>query len=54
MGGYAISEEERAYLSAYDISRFDRPSVAADMAVFSIMGTERMGKEDENYPKAPE
>ncbi len=54
MGGYAISEEERAYLSAYDISRFDRPSVAADMAVFSIMGTERTDKEEENYRKDPE
>lgn len=54
MGGYVISEEERAYLSSYDISRFERPSVAADMAVFSIMGTEKAGEEEENYRKDPE
>ena len=54
MEGYVISEEERAYLSSYDISRFDRPSVAADMAVFSIMGTEMPGEEEENYRKDPE
>lgn len=54
MSGYVISEEERAYLSSYDISRFERPSVAADMAVFSIMGTEKVGEEEENYRKDPE
>lgn len=54
MGSYVISEEERAYLSSYDISRFDRPSVAADMAVFSIMGTNMRGEEEENYRKDPE
>lgn len=54
MSGYRISEEERAYLASYDISRFDRPSVAADMAVFSIMGTGMQGREEENYRKDPE
>ncbi len=52
MGGYVITEEEREYLSSYNISRFDRPSVAADMAVFSIMETE--AAEEENYRKDPE
>lgn len=54
MGSYVISEEERAYLASYDISRFDRPSAAADMAVFSIMGTRTQGREEENYRKDPE
>lgn len=51
MSGYRITEEERAYLLTYDLSRFDRPSVAADMAVFSIM--EAQGEEEENYRKDP-
>ena len=38
MGNYAMSEEEKAFLAGYDISAFERPSVAADIAVFSIMG----------------
>lgn len=54
MGGYVITEEEREYLSSYDISRFERPSVAADMAVFSIMGTEEAEEAEENYRKDPE
>ena len=59
MNTYKISEEEKAYLSAYDIHRFERPSVAADMAVFSIMGMgdrdERNGnRRRENYRKDPE
>ena len=38
MENYVLSEEEKAFLTGYDISAFERPSVAADMAVFSIMG----------------
>lgn len=54
MGGYQSSEEEREYLASYDISRFDRPSVAADIAVFSIMETQIPEEEKENYRKDPE
>ncbi|MCI8586523.1 MAG: NUDIX hydrolase [Lachnospiraceae bacterium] len=50
MSQHRPSEEERAYLDAYDISRFPRPSVAADMAVFSILG---MDEKEENYRKDP-
>lgn len=54
-----MSKEEKEYLKSYDISNYDRPSVAADMAVFSIMG---VGDEDaaeksrsrENYRKDPQ
>ncbi len=45
-----MSREEQAYLEAYDYKKYERPSVAADMAVFSIMG---MGS-PENYRKDPE
>ena len=38
MGKTGISAEEKAWLDTYDINQYDRPSVAADMAVFSIMG----------------
>ena len=38
MGKSGISAEEKAWLDTYDINQYDRPSVAADMAVFSIMG----------------
>ncbi len=54
MGAYRISEEEKTYLSSYDISRFDRPSVAADMAVFSIMDIQAERESEENYRKDPE
>ena len=55
MGTYAMSAEERAWLETYHIADFDRPSVAADMAVFSIMGTEmRETAERKNYRKDPE
>ena len=42
MSQYRPSEEERAYLDAYDISRVPRPSAAADMAVFSNLGMEEI------------
>ena len=32
-----MTREEREYLDSYDYTRYDRPSLAADMAVFSIM-----------------
>ncbi len=34
---YMMSDEERKYLAQYDISQFDRPSIAVDMAIFSIL-----------------
>ena len=34
---YRMSKEEKEYLEQYDITRFDRPSIATDVAVFSIM-----------------
>lgn len=59
MGMYHMSEEEKEYLSRYDITRYDRPSIATDMAVFSIMGKKDAADKDqvrdaENYRKLPE
>lgn len=34
---YEMSNEERDYLSKYSITNFERPSVATDIVVFSIM-----------------
>jgi len=50
MSLYKMSDEEKAYLAGYDITRFERPSLATDMAIFSIKekGTQ------ENYRKLPE
>ena len=58
MEKYKMSEEEQAYLAGYDISAFDRPSVAADMAVFSIMEeknqhSRRENRDPSNYRKDP-
>ena len=58
MKKYIMSEEEQAYLSGYNISAFDRPSVAADMAVFSIMEEEKTNnlkerRNPDNYRKDP-
>lgn len=50
MSFYKISDEERAYLAGYDITKFERPSVATDIAIFSIMEE----GEQENYRKLPE
>lgn len=47
---YEMSAEERAYLSEYDITKFARPSVATDMAIFSIL---EEGEHD-NYRKLPQ
>lgn len=58
MDKYIMSEEEQAYLAGYDISAFDRPSVAADMAVFSIMEEKKHSNSEnhrntDNYRKDP-
>lgn len=37
MKSYKMSQEERDYLKAYDISSFERPSIAVDVVVFSIL-----------------
>lgn len=43
-----MSPEEQEYLTGYDINAFDRPSVAADMAVFSIMEAKSQNSSKEN------
>ena len=50
MSLYKMSDEEKAYLAGYDITRFERPSLATDIAIFSIMEK----GEQENYRKLPE
>lgn len=37
MRQYTMSKEEKEYLSNYNIADFERPSVAADIAIFSIL-----------------
>lgn len=59
MQQYHMTEEERTYLESYDIAAYDRPSVAADMAVFSVMGMNDQdeangNRRKENYRKDPE
>ncbi|MBQ9767488.1 MAG: NUDIX hydrolase [Lachnospiraceae bacterium] len=49
MGYYEICEEEKAYLAQYDITKYERPSVAADMTIFSIMEEGKW----ENFRKLP-
>jgi len=49
MSLYVMGEEERAYLAGYDMARFERPSLATDIAIFSIMED----GERENYKKLP-
>ena len=49
MQKYTMSEEEKKYLEQYDISAFARPSLAADMVIFSIM----QAAEAENFRKLP-
>ena len=51
-------EEEKKYLENYDITKFDRPSVTADIAVFAIMDElelsgDALGEEKVNYRKDP-
>lgn len=51
-----MSREEKEFLKQYDITRFERPSIAADMAIFTVMGDEKDGqaRDSENYRKFPE
>ena len=49
MSVYKMSEEERQYLEEYDISGYERPSLATDMAIFSVMEEEKA----ENFRKLP-
>lgn len=54
-----MNEEEKKYLENYDITQFERPSIATDVAVFSIMGKiDSSGREKVrdagNYRKIPE
>lgn len=53
---YRMSREEKEYLAQYSIAKYDRPSIAADMAVFTIMGNQEKGavRDKENYRKRPE
>lgn len=54
---YCMSKEEKEYLEQYDITQFDRPSIAADVAVFSIMGKKCVSnpvRDAENFRKLPE
>ena len=58
MDKYIMSKEEQEYLAGYDIGAFERPSVAADMAVFSIMEEKDQNGRGEkrdpaNYRKDP-
>lgn len=46
---YCFSEEEQSYLKQYDGEKYEKPSVAADMAIFSIMEEE----ESNNFRKLP-
>ena len=47
---YKMSNEEKAFIEAYDPSQYDNPSLTADIAVFAILTDE---KSDE-YRKDPE
>ena len=47
---YSFSEEEQKYLSKYDMTKYEHPSVAADMAIFSIMEE----GESDNFRKLPQ
>ncbi len=50
MSHYEVSEAEKRYLKQYDITQFERPSVATDMAIYSIM---EEGQRD-NFRKLPQ
>lgn len=47
MKQYKMSQEEKMYLEQYDITSFERPSIATDIAIFSIMEE----GENENFRK---
>lgn len=51
------SKDEKDFLAQYNIEAYERPSIAVDMAVFSILGIEGNGepmRNAENYRKLPE
>lgn len=51
------SKAEQDFLAQYDIGTYERPSVAVDMAVFSVLGMagdEESVRNAENYRKLPE
>lgn len=47
---YNLNEEEKKYLEQYDITKYERPSVATDMAIFSILEE----GERNNFRKLPQ
>lgn len=49
MSEYKISKEEQEFLKQYDITQFERPSVAVDIAIFSIL----QEGENANFRKLP-
>ncbi|MCR5459669.1 MAG: NUDIX hydrolase [Acetatifactor sp.] len=57
MAKYVASKEEKEYLKKYDVTKFDRPSVTADIAVFAVrdeMSDEELAQRDKsNYRKDP-
>lgn len=51
------SRDEKDFLAQYNIEAYERPSIAVDMVVFSILGIEGNGepmRNAENYRKLPE
>lgn len=46
---YKLNKEDLAYLKNYDASKFFRPSVAADIVIFSVFD-----EMNDNYRKLPE
>ena len=49
MNNYKMSSEEKEFLKQYDITQFERPSVATDIAIFSIL----QEGVNENFRKLP-
>lgn len=43
MKTYEMSDEEKKFLAEYDLTKYDRPSVAADVVVFSVMKDDEQG-----------
>lgn len=50
MSHYKVGKEEQEFLNGYDITKYERPSVTTDMAIFSIMED---GERD-NFRKLPQ
>ena len=52
MGGNIVNKQgltEEQFLSAYDASKFERPSVTVDMLVFTVTDEEK--ENTESFPK---